>query len=173
MRCLECGGKTRARRRQAYKYIESGLSNVVLNGVTVHTCENCRTQYPELPAIQKLHNAIARAILTQETGLRGEEVRFLRKQMGIKATDFAEMLGVTKVAVSRWENSRRPLPPVTDRLIRCVFLLYLLQQHLPQQRTPGEIRAFLEQFWNWLPDIRRERPPRPRQIDIRRELAVV
>lgn len=168
MRCLECGGRTRARRQHTYKYIESGLSNMVLKGIVVHTCETCHAQYPELPAVQKLHDAIARRILSQKSALGAGEVRFLRKQMGIKATDFAEMLGVTKVAVSRWENSRRTLPAITDRLIRCVFLLHLLQE-----RTPSEIRAFIEQFCNGLSEIRKQVSTQPTQIDVRRELAAI
>jgi len=144
------------------------LSNVVLSGLTVHTCTNakCRATYPELPAIQKLHAAIAKGILAQREALRGEEVRFLRKEMGIKAKDFAEMLGVTKVAVSRWENSKNALPAITDRLIRCVFLLHRLKQ-----RTPDEVRVFLEQFQDGLSGIQRQARARLTEIDVTRELA--
>lgn len=166
MRCLECGGMTRARRRSTYRYTESGLSNVMLSGITVHVCTKCRTKYAELPAVQLLHAAIAKDILAQREALRGEEVRFLRKEMGIKAKDFAEMLGVTKVAVSRWENSKGALPPITDRLIRCVFLLHRLKA-----RTPDAVRAFLEQFQSGLSEIQRQARVRPTEIDVPHELA--
>jgi DNA-binding transcriptional regulator YiaG len=142
------------------------MSNVVLSGITVHTCKKCQATYPELPAVQSLHAAIAKHFLFQREGLRGEEVRFLRKEMGIKAKDFAEMLGVTKVAVSRWENSQRPMAAVTDRLIRCVFLLHRLKH-----RPPAEIRALLEEFQAGLADINKQAPSRPTQIDVGRELA--
>lgn len=140
----------------------------MLNGLTVHTCTKpkCRATYPELPAAQMLHAAIAKDILAQREALRGEEVRFLRKEMGIKAKDFADMLGVTKVAVSRWENSKGALPPITDRLIRCVFLVHRLKQ-----RTPDEVRAFLEQFQSGLSGIQRQTRVRPTEIDVTRELA--
>jgi putative zinc finger/helix-turn-helix YgiT family protein len=166
MRCLECGGTTRARRRSTYRYAESGLSNVMLGGVTVHVCAKCGAKYAELPAVQVLHAAIAKHILAQPEALRGEEVRFLRKEMRIKAKDFAEMLGVTKVAVSRWENSKGALPPITDRLIRCVFLLHRLKQ-----RTPETVRAFLEQFQSRLSGIQKQARVRPTEIDVPRELA--
>lgn len=168
MRCLECGANTKAHRRHDYQYTESGLSNVVLRGITVHICEKCRATYPELPAVQSLHAAIAKDFLFRREALRGEEVRFLRKEMGIKAKDFAEMLGVTKVAVSRWEHSQRPLASVTDRLIRCVVLFHRLKQ-----KRPTEIRAILEEFQAGLAEIKKEPPSRQTQIDVRRELASV
>lgn len=166
MRCLECGASMKARRRHDYRYTESGLSNVVLSGITVHTCEKCRATYPELPAVQSLHAAIAKHFLFRREGLRGEEVRFLRKEMGIKAKDFAEMLGVTKVAVSRWEHSQRPLAAITDRLIRCVFLLHRLKQ-----RPAAEVRALLEEFQAGLAEIKKQPSSKPMQIDVGRELA--
>ncbi len=166
MRCLECGGNTKPRKPRKYRYVESGLSTVYLQGITVHTCEQCRAEYPELPVVQVLHAAIAKDILSQRESLRGEQLRFLRKEMGIKAKDFAEMLGVTKVAVSRWENSTGPLPAMTDRLIRCVFLLHHLKG-----KTPVETRAFLEYFQSGLADITKSLRVKPMQIDVRRELA--
>ena len=166
MKCLECGGNTKPRKPKKYRYLESGLSTVYLQGITVHTCEHCRAEYPELPAVQVLHEAIAKDILSQRGSLRGEQLRFLRKEMGIKAKDFAEILGVTKVAVSRWENSAGPLPAMTDRLIRCVFLLHRLKG-----KTPVGIRVFLEHFQSGLADITKTLRVKPTQIDIRRELA--
>jgi len=168
MRCLECGTNTKAHRSLEYQYTESGLTNVVLSGITVHTCEKCHATYPELPAVQSLHAAIAKAFLFRRGALCGEEVRFLRKEMGIKAKDFAEMLGVTKVAVSRWEHSQRPLAAVTDRLIRCVFLLHRLKR-----KRPTEIRALLEEFQVRLSEIKKEPSSRKTQIDVGRELASV
>lgn len=166
MKCLECGGSTKPRKPRTYQYLESGLSTVYLQGITVHICEGCRSEYPELPAVQVLHAAIAKEILSQRESLRGEQLRFLRKEMGIKAKDFAEMLGVTKVAVSRWENSTGPLPAMTDRLVRCVFLLHRLKE-----KTPVELRAFLECFQGGLADITKSLPVKPTRIDVRRELA--
>lgn len=168
MRCLECGTNTKAHRNHDYEYTESGLTNVILSGITVYTCEKCHATYPELPAVQSLHAAIAKDFLFRREALRGEEVRFLRKEMGIKAKNFAEMLGVTKVAVSRWEHSQRPLAAVTDRLIRCVFLLHRLSQ-----RPPTEIRALLGEFQAGLAEIKQQAPSRPTQIDVGRELASV
>jgi putative zinc finger/helix-turn-helix YgiT family protein len=168
MRCLECGGGTKARRSYKYHYTESGLSNFFLNGITVHTCAKCGAEFPELPAVQNLHAAIGKAVLAQREALRGEEVRFLRKEMGIKAKDFAEMLGVTKVAVSRWENSKKPLNSIADRLIRCVFLLHRLKE---KEETPDEIRTFLEAFQSGLADITKLARAKPTEIDVRRELA--
>src|SRR5574337_1560400 len=79
MRCLECGTNTKAHRNHDYEYTESGLTNVILSGITVYTCEKCHATYPELPAVQSLHAAIAKDFLFRREALRGEEVRFLRR----------------------------------------------------------------------------------------------
>jgi transcriptional regulator with XRE-family HTH domain len=41
--------------------------------------------------------------------------------MRIKAKDLAQILGVTKVTVSRWENGKEQLSPACDRLIRFLY----------------------------------------------------
>ena len=166
MNCVECGGKTKSRRELKYRYTESGLNNVYLSGINVHSCEKCGTEYPEFPAVRLLHDVLVNAILSQREALGGGEVRFLRKEMGIKAKDFAEMLGVTKVAVSKWENSPKPVAKITDRLIRCVLHLHRLKKH-----TPDEIKVSLEAFQSRLSDIDSAKVRSKTEIDVNRELA--
>jgi len=166
MNCVECGGKTRIRRELKYKYTESGLNNVYLSGINVRSCDKCGAEYAELPAVRLLHDGLVKAILSQREALRGEEVRFLRKEMGIKAKDFAEILGVTKVAVSRWENSQKPLAKITDRLIRCV-----MQLHRVKRYTPDEIKVSLDAFHSRLSDIDSDKVRSRTDIDVNRELA--
>ena len=41
----------------------------------------------------------------------GEELKKLRKKMGIRQEDFAKMLDVDPLTISRWERGeRRPMP---------------------------------------------------------------
>jgi putative zinc finger/helix-turn-helix YgiT family protein len=111
-----------------YHYTESGLPNVWLLGVEVFECE-CGESLAFIPCIQELHKLIACELITQENSLSGPEIRFLRKTMGLKAKDFADLLGVKNVSISRWEHGEFSPPEPTDRFIR---LFYAANMGLPE-----------------------------------------
>lgn len=46
-----------------------------------------------------------------------EAFRFMRKAIGLRAADLAELLGVAPATVSRWENGRMPVEPRTFALL--------------------------------------------------------
>jgi putative zinc finger/helix-turn-helix YgiT family protein len=104
-----------------YKYTESGLQNVILEGITAYKCSKCRGIYPIISKIKEVHKAIAQQLLKKDSLLTGKEMVYLRKEMKIKAKDLAEILGVTKVTVSRWENEKEQISPICDRLIRVLY----------------------------------------------------
>jgi len=52
---------------------------------------------------------LAIAELLSETAPTGDAFRFLRKVAGLRARDFARMLGVTGDTISRWENGRHAI----------------------------------------------------------------
>lgn len=107
MKCPNCGKEMKSRVRD-YEYIECGLKNVVLSGITVHECKHCGEVLPEIPNIKQVHKWIAEYLLKKQGPLTGEEFRFLRKAMGKSAKETAERLAVNPVTISRWEN--KPLP---------------------------------------------------------------
>jgi transcriptional regulator with XRE-family HTH domain len=67
--------------------------------------------------------AIARTLVTKKSPLIGPEIRFLRKRLGQRSADFAQMIGVSLEQFSRWENDRNPPRESADRLIRVVYSL--------------------------------------------------
>ena len=71
---------------------------------------------------------IARAIVETEVRLTGPEIRFLRKRLGKKAVEFAQIVGVTPEQVSRWENNANLPDASTDKLIRAYELTMLANQ---------------------------------------------
>jgi len=123
MKCPECG-QVMKRKVRDHQYTESGLSNVVLKNITVYKCP-CRNEMAGILAIERLHQKIAEYLFRKPALLRGEEIRFLRKEMGLKAMELAHVLGVSKVTVSRWENQTKPIGVVSDRLIRLLYLSFL------------------------------------------------
>lgn len=123
MKCPECG-QTMIKGMRDYRYIESGLSNVILKNIPVYKCP-CGNEMPEIRAIERIHQKIAEDLFRKPALLTGEEIRFLRKEMGLKAVELANILGVSKVTVSRWENQTKPIGVVSDRLIRLLYLSFL------------------------------------------------
>ncbi len=105
--------------KNAYRYTESGLTNVWLaNGYTIR-----KTKYGDGVSIHNmdgLHRALARA-LSNKPRLTGTEVRFLRKEMGLSQRGLGELLGVTEQAVSLWERKGQ-LPKTADRLLRLIYV---------------------------------------------------
>lgn len=59
--------------------------------------------------------------LDKEGQLRGPEIRFMRKKVGMNGKSFAEFIGVSPVTMSRWETGEIKPSPSHDNLIRFAF----------------------------------------------------
>lgn len=114
----------KATREAAYHFVDSGLPNVYLSGIKYQVCETCGQQCADIPAIKQLMQVIARAIVQSEAPLTGPEIRFLRKRLGKKSSEFARIVGVTNEQVSRWENDHNPPEQSADRLIRIFYSIH-------------------------------------------------
>lgn len=161
MRCPECGQTLRrTQKKQRYQYRESGLNKVYIM-VQMRRCPQCG-ELPEIPNVRGLHAAIADFLFQKPTSLTGPEIRFLRKEMRMKAKELAAFLGVDKVTVSRWETGTHRIGDATDRLIRCLYLFHRIG-------TGREIQlaSSVQRFWHELAQIRHVKKPRPLSIDIR------
>lgn len=126
--CYDCGELMEGRVAD-YKYVESGLSTVVLKNILVFRCSHCGGVMPQIGAAAQLHTWIAMHLLTKKTRLTGEEIRFLRKAVGYSATHLAKMVGTSKSIVSRWEN-HSTTSQQNDRLVRLICLNKMLSDCL-------------------------------------------
>jgi YgiT-type zinc finger domain-containing protein len=124
-KCRECGGVMEGR-QGTYKYVESGLTSVVLKDILVFHCTKCNEVVPEIPAAGVLHRVIALQLLNKKTLLTGSELRFLRKLCGYSVNEFAEIMGSNKTVVSRWEN--QSLGKGTDRTVRLLVMAKLVRE---------------------------------------------
>ena len=88
--CPKCG-KLQETSRSDYKYLESGLDNVLICDIEMVKC-SCGEECALIPGILAVHKAIANCLLEKETQLTGKEIRFLRKEMGLKVSSFAVMV---------------------------------------------------------------------------------
>jgi hypothetical protein len=80
--CSACEGPADVVRGD-YNYKESGLKNVTLSGIGLIRCRKCGNVDPVIPRLSALHRALALAIASQPFRLQGEDVRYLRKYLGI------------------------------------------------------------------------------------------
>lgn len=157
MRCLECGTRMRARRNQTVPYPESGIPDLYLKGTTVYRCRKCGAEYPEFPNPRRLHRGIADWLTQKLFPLTGPEVRFVRKQMGLSTRELAEIMGVRRESVTRWETEAEPIGPTSDRLLRLVSGVWCAPDE-------GKLPPHLQRIREALASIQRKRERRPAKM---------
>jgi len=98
-----------------------GLPNVyLLNGVTFENDPN----YGKLVTIEKvneLHTVIGRCVVLKQEELTGDEMRFLRKQIGMTQVELAKLLRVTSQTVANYEKGKTEKGPA-DMAMRMIYL---------------------------------------------------
>ncbi len=128
--CTNCG-KPVVSERMNYRYTESGIPNVVLQGVTVADCAACGNSDVSIPRMAMIHRAIARALTNSPARLTGPQLRFLRKHLGLSGDELSRYLHTDKTKISKWETEEDRIGPATDRLIR--LLATALDEQLRSQ----------------------------------------
>lgn len=129
-RCVECGLPLQLE-HQTTPYPESGLDNVQLINVPVWVCPNGHEEF-QIPAVEQLHALLTNMILRKPAPLMGKELRFLRKELGFSAKEFATRIAITPVHLSRMETGERPIQRSMDLLIR----LYVAGAISAKKREP-------------------------------------
>lgn len=118
-RCSNCDKDAR-RVRGNYLFRESGLNNVVLKNIEIIKCRHCGNQDPIIHRMADIMKQIAQALVEKPFALAGEEIRFLRKYLGMNGATFASFLHTDKTVLSRWENNQVTLGSKSDLLIRAI-----------------------------------------------------
>lgn len=126
MKCFACG-REMEKVKTKYKYVESGLDNIILTNMYMYECE-CGERMPILENIQGLNRYIAKLLVTQVASLNGKECRFIRKQMGLKGKELASLMGVSPVTLSRWENGNENIGMSNDKLLRMLYIQQLEEE---------------------------------------------
>lgn len=76
--------------------------------------------------LSRIEKAVARAVLANSLPLRGKEVQFIRKAFGLSARALAELLGISHVAVRKWEkNVDKRLDPMNEVAVRAMLAAYM------------------------------------------------
>lgn len=150
-KCYVCGQSLQIVKDKPYEYTECGL-DVVLLGVTQYVCNSCGEEYAAIPQPEKLHKAIGLDICKNKKALLlPDEIKFLRKELNLKAKDLAKSLGVDDSTVSRWENGKKQIGEGSDRLLRAIYLGCIEDSCEDKERCT----SILDVFKNF-PDQRKE-----------------
>lgn len=122
MDCSNCTAKLVANKSARYHFIESGLPNIYLKGVTIWSCPKCDNEEVEIPDPAGLHDSIARMLVSKENRLTGKEFRFLRTYLGHSGADIGARFDVSRETVSRWETGALKVPASADLALRYMVL---------------------------------------------------
>ncbi len=107
---------------QPFHFVDSGLDNVYLVGIKYFTDPDGRT-VAEIPAAKQVMRVIARDLVVSKANLTRAEVRFLRKRLGKKATEYCKFLGLEPETLSRIENGQQAISSATEKLARLSYAL--------------------------------------------------
>ncbi|NSX54600.1 helix-turn-helix transcriptional regulator [Parasulfitobacter algicola] len=100
-----------------YQYIESGLDNVYINGLSP-VVDDDGDEVITVPYIAGLHVEIARGIVTRDGQISGRELRFLRTEMGMTQAELAAKVNADAQTIGRWERDEYDIDPTAETVIR-------------------------------------------------------
>lgn len=93
-----------------------GLKGVRFKSVPMRTCKDGPVVDLRPLVLERM---AARAILQNQSAIRGSEVRVLRTALDLSLEKFARKLGLTSGAIFRWEKSpNQRLTPVNEVAVR-------------------------------------------------------
>lgn len=127
-------------------YPESGLTNVQLMNVPVWVCRNKHEEI-EIPAVTLLHELLASMIVRKPASITGPEIKFLRRRVGIQAKEFAERIGLTPVALSRFETGRHRVSRRIDLLIKLSAAALIASRD--NKPFPSDLAPLVETLEAW------------------------
>jgi putative transcriptional regulator len=117
---LKHKNKRRNPKDKLYHYIESGLTNVYLDGgVTTET-----TPYGPAVSIANLDDlqrCIARCLVKKPGPLTGSEFRFLRIELGFSQRMMAQLCGREERIVRTWESKEDDVGEPANTIVRFVY----------------------------------------------------
>ena len=101
--------------KQGYHYTECGLKNVYIDGL--HFANDDGEEAIVIPNIQALHWLIAKEVIESQS-IDGDEIRFLRTEMGYTPKQLAEELEIAERTLKSMENGKTKIKANVDLKLR-------------------------------------------------------
>lgn len=111
------------------QYLGAPFKVVLHEAVTVVHAEDGSILKYTIPDPDGLYRSIAFKRLVHPRKLSGEDVRFLRKALGIRQKQLAEKIEVSPEHLSRCEKGVHPLSPTSEKLLRVYALKTAFKLH--------------------------------------------
>ncbi|MDB5523895.1 MAG: transcriptional regulator [Rhizobium sp.] len=100
-----------------HHYTECGLKNVMISGIEVQIDDD-GDEVITIPAVGQLHALIALGIVNHPKGISGDELRFLRTEMGLTQAELSGLVHRDKQSIGRWERGEIEIDSSAEALIR-------------------------------------------------------
>lgn len=104
-KCVQCGTPAKrfrkAKREQRYQVGET----TYYTNVPMKECPDCSEGYVDGPELKAAELAVASEVARRGPAA-GVSFRFMRRVLGIRGNEMAELLGVRPETISRWEQGR-------------------------------------------------------------------
>ena len=103
-----------------YHYTECGLEGVYLvSGYEI--VESPEGRYVTIKDIDGLHKTIGQSLIYNKKDMDGDDIRFLRHELGLSQTLLANLLDVSEQSINRWERGKSNINKPAEALIRALY----------------------------------------------------
>ncbi len=94
----------------------------VVDEAVIGVCDQCGARSFAPEETKRWDELFSRSLEARQAFLTPEEIKQLRKDLGISMEDFARLIGSTRQSVSMWEKEKRTTPPgrTADLLMKLV-----------------------------------------------------
>jgi DNA-binding transcriptional regulator YiaG len=116
-------------RDEVLNYTDCGLDNIfLLNGFEREVIDG--EEYVSISDIDGLHRAIGLHIVLDKKAPTGQEMRFLRTEMGLSQAELGKLLGVSDQSVARWEKGKTDVPGTAVFSFKVMYVLSLVPESM-------------------------------------------
>ena len=120
-----------------FHYTACGLDNVYIEGLS-EVVDHAGNSTITIAGINQLHKVICEGIVCHSNSMNGDELRFLRSEMGMTQAELAGFLHCAPLTVGRWERGEGEIGGSNEALIR---MLAIEKLSLNVEKTVDEISA--------------------------------
>lgn len=117
-KCGECGGAVTASHDDVTFEVRG--ESIRVPGIEHGACELCGEEYFSLESTERLQTEAIRRSKEARGLLSPEEIRALRRSLGLTQIAFEDLLGVGPKTVVRWEKGTVYQSATADRLMRLI-----------------------------------------------------
>lgn len=104
--------------KNVFRYTDAGLYNVLVVQPEPFATDDHGERTFTIRNLPGLHRAIAVAIIGKNSLISGNEIRFLRTEMGLTQAELGRILHRENLTISRWERGTHDIDEMADILVR-------------------------------------------------------